>query len=208
MRLERSFACALASESLLVEAAVRAPAALTRLERAQADALAGTPRLEEWLRGRAALKRALCRAELDDDTAHLPLPSPRASLSHAGKVAVACVRLDEDLRVAGVGIDLERDRPVSDAHTRFFLTPSERAAARVEDRLRLWTVKEALFKADPDNAGTVVGDYEVLEPRALEGEARSRAGRRLRYRCLRVGGGWLTLALSWRDERGHQETSP
>lgn len=170
-------------------------------ERRERGRLEGLPRLDGWLRGRAALKELCERFGLERDTSRLCFPHPRLSLTHGGAWAVAAGLASEaDLeRVAGVGVDLELDRPLSHEHARFFLTERERRLVTdAAERLRLWTVKEALFKADPDNHGTVVGSYESTEPGGHEGVAFSKGGRIFDYASHRVLGGWLTVAVCWR----------
>jgi len=75
---------------------------------------------------------------------------------------------------------------------RLFLHPSEEG-----DLLRLWTVKEALFKATPANDGAVFLDYAVDDPQALSGRASDRHGRAFEYLSRRRPEGWLTLAVSF-----------
>ena len=48
----------------------------------------------------------------------------------------------------GLGVDFEGWRPMDPRIARFYLHPDERG-----DLLRLWTVKEAVFKATPGNGG-------------------------------------------------------
>ena len=42
--------------------------------------------------------------------------------------------------------------------------------------LRLWTVKEALFKSDPNNDGNVLKNYIVENPKNLSGKAKNKKG--------------------------------
>ena len=125
---------------------------LSATEKKQSDCLRGWPRREGWLRGRSALKKLLLDLKMDMDTSTLSFPHPTLSLSHTKDWAVAIGVLAGPMKIDGIGIDLELSRPVQDEHTRFYLSKSERKSAiDDEQRLRLWTVKEALFKADPDN---------------------------------------------------------
>ena len=87
---------------------------------------------------------------------------------------------------------------------RFYLDERERAwlQSLAEDaqpaaRLRLWTVKEALYKAHLANAGTVLAHYPVEDPGAEAGRAglRGEAGWPLRYATLALGEGFLTVAI-------------
>lgn len=155
-----------------------------------------------WLTGRAALRRLFARLELDPETADLAFPSSRFSLSHAGGLSVAIARTGGPS--AGVGVDLEPHRPLHPDSAFVLLAPRERL--RLEDPeaeaaqgglVRLWTAKEALFKADPDNRGRVPVDYRLADPRVRRGKAALRAGlppRRFRYVSHRLGNWHLSLA--------------
>jgi hypothetical protein len=92
--------------------------------------------------------------------------------------------------LAGVGVDLEGWREIEPGTARYFLRPGEDG-----DLLHLWTVKEALFKATPANAGVVFTDYAVDDPLAHEGTATDRQGRRFEYQSRRRPEGWLTVAV-------------
>lgn len=121
----------------------------------------------------------------DVDTSRLRFPHPEISLTHAGDVAVA-VRC---AGARGTGVDLEV-RPPSERAARRFLAAAEFAATSgPDDWLLLWTVKEACFKADLDNAGRTVMEYAVDGPEARRGR------RRFRHASLRAFGGWLTVAV-------------
>jgi len=151
-------------------------------ERAQMPGGDG-PRRADWLRGRAALKLLFDGL----DTSTVAFPHPSLSLTHAAGLAVAA-RCDGGQ--AGLGVDFEGRRRIDPRAARFYLRDHEKG-----DLLRLWTVKEALFKATPDNAGGTLLDYEVAESHALGGTATDRAGRRFRYASGRLRQGWLTIAV-------------
>jgi len=181
--------------------------ALSATEQRQSDCLKGWPRHEGWIRGRSALKKLLSALKMDLDTSTLTFPHPTISLSHTKDWAVAIGVLAGPMKIDGIGIDLELSRPVQDEHARFYLSKSERESA-IDDkqRLRLWTVKEALFKADPDNHDAVVGHYRVQTPSALSGQARNRKGRIFFYACEKSPidkffsekqGGWMSWAVSF-----------
>src|SRR5688500_8593893 len=77
----------------------------------------------------------------------------------------------------GVGVDIETGRRPPPRMARFFLTRKERRCLgqpSPEQLLRLWTVKEALFKADPLNHRRVLADYALDDPLADAGCARVR----------------------------------
>jgi acyl carrier protein len=114
-------------------------------------------------------------AGLPADPAGYRFPHPRASVTHTDRAGAAAVLLGGP--AAGVGVDLEHDQPVSLAAARFYLRDDEPH----DDLLRLWTVKEAMFKADPANATRLLRDYRADDP----------ACRHVSSRHL---GGWLTVA--------------
>lgn len=97
-------------------------------------------------------------------------PCPFASLTHSRDVAIA-IALPPRVHALGIGIDLEHDRPmkpdmarlICDRHERAWLEslPSERRDAEL---LRLWTAKEALYKADPAQGNAIVADYTLASP--------------------------------------------
>lgn len=168
-----------------------APEALSPAERIRFDTLPTEARRRDWLLGRAALK-ALVGASFD--TSGLTFPHPRLSLTHAGGTAFA-VRAGAD--VLGTGVDFEPARAAADPRTaRFFLGPTERATASTAgDLVRLWTVKEALFKATPDNDRVVLADYALDDPPGRSGTAAGPRGEDLRYATVAAVGGVLTVAV-------------
>lgn len=166
--------------------AVSRPAAVTELSPGERGQLPAAPlRRHDWLLGRAALKALLAGG----DTSAVRFPDRCLSLAHAaGRGVAAACRGDQ----AGVGVDYEGWRRVEPAVARFFLQDHEGAGT---DLLRLWTVKEALFKATPDNAGAAFVDYALADPDAGAGEATDRSGRGFRYASVPVPSGWLTVAV-------------
>jgi phosphopantetheinyl transferase (holo-ACP synthase) len=176
--------------------------ALTAGEKLVADRLGKKARLE-FLRGRAAQKSALAALGLDTDTSTVRMPHRNHSLTHAGDIAVSAYTSAE--RVQGVGVDFEPHANVNADRARFFLTQRELQTwpdvlnpDHAPDLLRLWTVKEALYKATADNDGLTVRDYTVLEPWAWNGCAvlASRPELRLRYVTTVARGGYLTVAAT------------
>lgn len=158
------------------------PAPYSTLTLAERALMPAGRRRHDWLLGRAALK-----GQGVADTSAVTFPDRRLSLTHAAGVAVAA-RCEG--RQAGVGVDFEGWRAIDERAARFFLQPHERG-----DLLRLWTVKEALFKATPANAGAVLVDYALDDPLAHEGAATDRHGRGFEYLSRRRPDGWLTVAV-------------
>lgn len=174
-------------------------AALVGGERARLDGLASESRRRDWLLGRAALKALTAEGA---DTSQLAFPHPRLSLTHADGAAFA-VRIDAD--VAGTGIDFERrGKGVDPRVSRFFLRPVEVAEAEDADSLlRLWTVKEALYKATPDNAEGVLVDYQLADAKATLGTALGPGDEELRYASVMVAAGVVTVAVCVTKARPH-----
>lgn len=168
------------------------PEALTPGELARLEAMPTEARRRDWLLGRAALKALLGAGA---DTSVLAFPDRRLSLAHAGGRAFAALAGGDT--VVGTGIDFEPSRAAVDPRTaRFFLSPAERAAVGTAgDLLRLWTVKEALFKATADNGGLVLADYGLVDPTAPHGTCTGPRAEHLRYATVPVAGGTLTVAV-------------
>lgn len=148
--------------------------------------LKSTARARSWLLGRAALKTL--RAEVDghEDIDDIEFPNARYSLTHSADVAIAVA--DASRRLVGIGVDLEVDTRIRPAAARFFLTEREQSwldgqapTRRPHLLLPLWCIKEALFKANPENAGKTLADHEIAQPGESTGDARTREGRIMRY---------------------------
>ncbi|RMI29440.1 4'-phosphopantetheinyl transferase superfamily protein [Nocardia stercoris] len=185
---------------LVVTAA--APVTAADLSAGERDQFAGLPtaaRRREFLHSRRALKLAAACAGLGSDTAALSFPHRRLSLSHSGIRSAAALTVGATDRIAGVGIDLEAPRAVDPRTARFFLRPGELdAATDPAAHLRLWTIKEALFKADPANAGALLTDYRLDDPAAPTGTAHKPGSPGLRF-CYRSdfrAGLYTTVAVA------------
>jgi hypothetical protein len=163
---------------------------LTPGEVARWRSLGNAAARQDWLLGRAALK-ALVPGQ---DTARLSFPYPAMSLTHAGGLAVA---VRAEVPQLGLGVDFEPWGNQPDARmARFFLRPPERSAAMgPRSLLRLWTIKEALHKAVPDNVGRVLLDIELANPAAPAGRAVGPRGEHLRYAGLDLGPGHVAVAV-------------
>jgi phosphopantetheinyl transferase len=160
--------------------------ALSPTEQKRYEALENTARAKSWLLGRAALKSL--RREVDGctDIDTLSFPNARFSLTHSADIALAVAEPSGAL--AGLGVDLEVDTRMQPAAARFFLTHREQEwlASQITERrphhlLRLWCIKEAVFKANPGNGGKMLVDHELDEPAQAMGAARASTGRRMEY---------------------------
>lgn len=190
---------------------------LTPGEKKQFQVLGSKRRRECWLAGRAAIKAVRERLGLDIDTAGLRFPDSSTSLTHAGEYAVAIGVPRGALR--GLGIDLETWRHTDAGITRFFLTSAERdwierlpPTRQGIDRVRLWTVKEAVFKARPDNQGMILNQFALDDPSTNCGRAtvatpatgRKRDMNRVSYASKWTPAGCVSLACSTiRQSRPH-----
>jgi 4'-phosphopantetheinyl transferase EntD len=184
------------------------PREMTPGEAAQLASLSGERRRRLWFTGRRALRRALGVCGQPVDTSMYGFPNPIASLSHSAEFAVAAVLVGDAAEVVGVGVDVELDCSPDPRTASFFLTDRERAwletvpsERRADSLVRLWTVKEALFKADPDNASTVLRDYAVHDPAAHNGRA-TRMGARgpeFCYVSLAFPRGTVSVAVALSD---------
>lgn len=194
--------------------------ALSQGERAAYAEMHHERRRRSWLRGRGALKTLLLREgrkaensggsstvpeqfsaeELREcDSSLIKMPHPSFSLSHCEDIAVAACCPN---KWRGLGVDLEGKREIREASAKFFLSESERRELEVLDSsirsqalLRLWTVKEALFKSDLQNQGLTILKYRILDPLQLSGRAWL-DGRDFRYSSVLVGDYWLTLSIA------------
>ena len=190
-----------------VVAAVDSPGPLSSLsseERQRVESFGSPPRADSYRRGRCALRALLTRLGENPENS-FAFPHPRFSITHSGAVAIA-FGIGANQPRSGAGIDYEVSARVSGKAERFFLRSEERrwlrrvgSPAARKQRLRLWTVKEALFKADLENADTFLLDYATSDPSAASGWAESsatRLGRRAwRYASLEIGEGVLTAGV-------------
>ena len=172
---------------------------LTAGELAVLGTLAAPTRRAAWLRGRAALKRLQASLGGSDDTSTLKFPHPKLSLTHSESWAVAVGSASPKL--LGIGVDLEVKAVPKPEAARRFLNPAELVWLRRMDEgdrpkmlHRLWTVKEATFKADPENPGKSLRDYGLADPGYLAGKAR-RGGRVFYYVSFELPEGFLSVAV-------------
>ncbi len=175
--------------------------ALNPAERAQYSSLSFSHRREQWLKGRQALRRLGERRNHQDLGSHsLPHDWEKVSLTYnAGRaIAASCRKPCE-----GFGIDAESLRHVCPRLAGLFLTAEEWDMAQSHcledsDFVRLWTVKEALYKASSGkdaSGGLWLRHYKLKDLRSLRGEATRRDGLILSYQSLWLDNStWLTIA--------------
>lgn len=129
------------------------------------------------------------RVKANDDPTRLKI-----SMTHAANwvLAVAKVCAPGD-GILGIGVDLEsRHRKIRPGLDRKILDPLE---SRLQlNTLEFWVIKEACFKADPDNSGRMIWDYHVqtFERSKSQGSAlMPEKGREFDY-CLHSDEHWIT----------------
>jgi hypothetical protein len=140
-------------------------------------------RRRTWLAGRTAL----ARLSTPQAAVAATFPAREISLSHTDSAAAALLVPGG----CGCGIDIENERVIQADLHRYFLHDDERARLAADaDPVLLWTIKEALFKADLDNADRALTDYVLADPSAATGTARcaKAGGRRFRYAARRIDG--------------------
>ena len=149
---------------------------------------------------RPGLKTLCKHFNVDIDVAQLKFPNKMFSLSHSNHVSVTAG--SPCASIAGLGVDFEAPRKVNSDMGRFFLTPRERTTSE-QELLRLWTVKEALFKACPDNEGRLLSDFETAMPTASAGKAtlRDNPSFRFYYHCRKIAAGFLSFAVCFEDNK-------
>lgn len=134
----------------------------------------------------------------------LKFPQRSYSITHCGATIVCAMATDQ--RINGLGVDLELGREIPDAAGRLYLSRHERRSLEAgtaytnANLLRVWTVKEALFKADMDNHRRGwLSCYECINPCRFSGKARVRsnpAGKRFKFASIPFQSGFLTVAVN------------
>ena len=153
----------------------------------------------DWLRGRNALKQLLSTLNYNDDTTELRFPNRRVSLTHAGGSAYA---VGTPACCVGIGIDYEPLRDVNINIARWFLNDDEirwlmhePRQNHCEELIRLWTIKEAAFKAHPDNEGLVLTKLAIADPAAARIKVNvAGIATPIRVTCRQFDAGYLSVA--------------
>lgn len=135
--------------------------------------------------GREALKR-VCTLQSEQPVFinEIQFPHSRFSISHTRDLAVAVGLVPfshfRSLPIYGVGVDLERFRPLKRRISKFFLCREEQEwleslhledQAHQEELLRFWCIKEALFKSNLENTKTHLKQYQLKTPSLASGQA-------------------------------------
>jgi len=153
-------------------------------------------RRNQWLRGRSALMTIAAKLDIEPRLAALNPPCPGISLTHGDRISIAAGISPAQ----GIGIDFESWRQIETGLLRCFLTEAEQEQLTVPSnftRLRLWTVKQALFKASAANRRLRLTDFEIDEVAETTSRARnySRANSELRCTSFMLRQGLLSIAI-------------
>lgn len=169
---------------------------------------ARSARLAEFTAGRTAARMAM--AALGLPPAALPAGPDRAplwpagitgSISHSGDHALAAVARTDTLRA--IGIDIEGDAPLDPALLPEIAAADEVRAIAPQDMVRLFSAKEAAFKAQSARGGGMIGFHDMLVTLTAAGFAAVLrvpsgdlpAGLRLSGRQARADGLILSVAV-------------
>jgi phosphopantetheinyl transferase len=180
-------------------ASARAPLAEDQLDFTTRQRLTGfttAERRNQWLRGRSALMTIAAKLDIEPRLAALNPPCPGISLTHGERISIAAGISPAQ----GIGIYFGSWRQIEASLLRCFLTEAEQEQLTVQSnftRLRLWTVKQALFKASAVNRGLRLTDFEIDEVAEITGRARncSRANSQLRCTSFMLRQGLLSIAI-------------
>ena len=157
-------------------------------------------RQQHWLMGRNALKQVLAQLQENNDTAAILFPHKQFSLTHSETMAIA-IGISNGTTADGIGIDYEAFREIKAGALKFYLSQNEQEKIAHNDSsenlLRLWTVKEALFKADIQNEKTSYVDYEIDDLFTLTGKATCNLTHKVfQYTSLAIASGFISIAIS------------
>lgn len=143
--------------------------------------------------------RWLGQPSYSESTSRIRSAQADHSLTHAGNSVFALAV--KAAGISGVGIDYESWRELDARHQRLMLTARESRllpTASSRELLRIWTVKEACFKADRAGQQRWVTSYELHNPAQKTGTARVASQRHVhhfRYISMEVPGGMLSVAF-------------
>ena len=118
------------------------------------------------------------------------------SVSHTreGEIPVVFIAAVADHRSVGIDVELS-SRAVTDAVARRFISPDDDRFGLAP--LQIWVIKEALFKANPENESTTLPQYRLTDFDSKSGLGIARIGHReLRFACLRLDQWIVAVAVS------------
>ncbi len=155
-----------------------------------------------WFLGRAVARKLFSYLEIPIEATTLMMSQNKISLSHTKNNAYAIGISEYTNGTFGIGLDVELSRTMQRDWGRFFLTPSEQQwlsnipeSSLSNTMIRLWTLKEALFKADLNNRQFDLPDYQLKDPSQWTGDAFNIHNKlAFRYYSLKLDSIWLAIA--------------
>ncbi|MBT4762355.1 MAG: 4'-phosphopantetheinyl transferase superfamily protein [Bdellovibrionaceae bacterium] len=161
------------------------------------NSIAPLAKKKSWLNSRCALKKGFDSLQINSKILDLKFPSPTCSLTHSKDFSLAAFTLDNENK--GIGVDLEFDRSPKLNGAKFFLTNEElEAYNHVEDLnkkkelyLKIWTIKEACFKAFPHNKNKRLKDF----PLNLDFPSVGLANNSIKYAFIKFDNIFLSTAI-------------
>ena len=163
------------------------PESLTRAEQDRLDLISGEKRRREFQGSRALESRF--RAQAPSGSAVL------TSISHTGDFVFGVAT---NMVLAGIGIDVEFSNRVLPPELRARICPEAGEAFESLSTLDIWVIKEAVFKANPGNQGTVIPHYRLRSYENATQRGASKIGSltspEILFQLKHVGG--LTVAFA------------
>ncbi len=149
---------------------------------------------------RQSLTQLLKRNKSGDRTRakSMIFPMRTLSLCHSDNKGFSAQAIDK--KIKGIGIDFEPNHTLNPKHMALYTSKREQRLSKPSSATRLWTVKEAMHKANHQNHKIGwLSAYQLKTPNQWSGRAYlSKPGshKQYRYSSLNTFGGVLTLAIA------------
>jgi phosphopantetheinyl transferase len=134
------------------------------------------------------------------ESLNLSFPNKNFSISHKKNFSVALYLKGDNFQ--GCGVDVEVPKRIPIKHWHFFMTPEEISKLNKKSNLkssqiasRIWTIKEALLKADMNNLGKFLKDYPLEDLMKTQGNFCIK-NKKYKYFCFKKREHYLALAYS------------
>lgn len=163
-----------------------------------------TNRKKDWISSRFALWE-LIHENSDLVFSQMIFPHKNYSISHSKGEAFAVTYEDtsETKDICGIGIDFERDREIDKGVSKFFINEKDEKALgqkkenlNLEQRQKLWTIKEALFKSDGENENSVINDYFLKTSDLTTGKAEKSKNSQFQFEYYNLYDDGLCLSVA------------
>lgn len=129
-------------------------------------------------------------------------PQKNFSVSHSGNLGIAVMGLDKHIQ--GIGVDFEPKAQLKPSGIALYTTCHERKKLNkpISRQLatRLWTIKEAIHKSNPNNRSVGwLSAYKLPNPKRHSGFATLKKFKPkyfFRYTSIEISGGILSIAIT------------